>query len=225
MAIDLDTIIQPDALPALPAPTQPPHPRQPWLWRLAQLLSAYLPIVLMALLALGTWWLVKNTPRPEAERGEAALRHEPDYLMQDVVLQRFAPDGRLRVQVVGTQMRHYPDDDTLEIDAVTIRAWSPNGDVTQASARRAVANGDASEVQLLGDARVVREGVVDQPRVEFEGEVLQAFLTTERVRSHLPVRMRQGSNEFFVGTLDYDHLARSARFGAPVRARLEPPKR
>ena len=58
-----------------------------------------------------------------------------------------------------------------------------------------------------------------------EGEVLQAFLTTERVRSHLPVRMRQGSNEFFVGTLDYDHLARSARFGAPVRARLEPPKR
>lgn len=222
MAINLDTIIQPlDPLPAASAPTQPPHPRQPWLWRLAQLLSAYLPIVLMALLALGTWWLVQHTPRPEADRSEAALRHEPDYQMQDVVLQRFAPDGRLRVQVEGTQMRHYADDDTLEIDTVTIRAWSPNGEVTRASARRAVANGDASEVQLLGGARVVREGGAEEPPVEFEGEFLQAFLTTERVRSHLPVRMRQGHSEFFVGTLDYDHLARSARFGAPVRARFE----
>jgi lipopolysaccharide export system protein LptC len=176
-------------------------------------------------LAWFTWWLVQHTPRPAAAREEGALRHEPDYLMQGVLLQRFAADGRLRVQVEGTQMRHYPDTDSIEIDAVKIRAWSPTGDVTVASARRAVANGDASEVQLQGGARVVREGTAASQRIEFDGEFLHAFLDEERVRSHLPVRLRQGNSELDVGALDYDHLARTARLGAPVRARFTAPPR
>jgi len=231
MAIDLDTLIQPnDTLAAAPAPAPAPaaarHVRQPLLWQLGQMLSAYLPILLMALLAIFTWWLVQNTPRGDAPATEGAPRHEPDYLMQGVLLQRFAPDGRLRVQVEGTQLRHYPDVDTLEIDTVTIRAWSPNGERTVARARRALANGDASEVQLLGRAQVVREAAspTDQT-IEFDGEFLHAFLATERVRSHLPVRMRQGSSELNVGTLDYDHLAKTARLGPPVRARFDAPRR
>ncbi len=226
MPIQLDSLIQPlDPLPAAPAAIQPPRPRQPLTWRVVQWLSAYLPIVLMGLLALGTWWLVQNTPRPDGAREERVLRHEPDYLMQGVLLQRFGPDGRLRVEVVGTQMRHYPDNDTLEIDSATIRAWSPGGELTRANARLALANGDASEVQLLGGAQVVRENAAAESLVEFNSEFLHAFLTTERVRSHLPVRMRQGGNEFSMGALDYDHLAKSARLGAPVKARFEPPAR
>ena len=37
-------------------------------------LSIYLPVLLMGLLALGTWWLVKNTPGPIA----AARTRLPD---------------------------------------------------------------------------------------------------------------------------------------------------
>lgn len=223
MAIDLETIINPlDPLPAAP----PPRPRQPWYVLAWQLLSAYLPIVLMALLALFTWWLVQNTPRIGTPREEGPLRHEPDYLMNGARLQRFAADGTLRVQVEGTQLRHYPDTDTIEVDAVTIRAIGADGSVTVATAQRALANGDASEVQLQGGARVVREATRDAPAIEFESEFLHAFLAIERVRSHLPVRVRQNGNELRVGALEYDNLARSARFGPPIRARFEtPPKR
>jgi lipopolysaccharide export system protein LptC len=221
--VDIDTLLQP--LDPPPQRTAPPRPRQPWHWRFGQWLSAYLPLLLMALLALGTWWLVQNTPRPEVPREAAAPRHEADYSMQGFTLQRFGADGRLRVQVQGTQMRHYPDTDTLEIDSVTIRALSPDGSVTHATARRALANGDASEVQLLGGAHVVREGMSDELRVEFDSEFLHAFLNTERVRSHLPVRLRQGSSDLRVGAIDYDNLTRSAKLGAPVRARFDVPKR
>lgn len=227
MAIDLDTLIQPrDALGAAPPSAARPRVRQPLMWQLGQLLSAYLPILLMALLAVFTWWLVQNTPQGDTRAPEGAPRHEPDYLMQGVLLQRFAPDGRLRVQVEGTQLRHYPDVDTLEIDAVTIRAWSPSGERTVARARRALANSDASEVQLLGGAHVVREAASPAVEpIEFAGEFLHAFLATERVRSHLPVRVRQGSSELNVGALDYDHLAKTAQLGPPVRARFDAPRR
>jgi lipopolysaccharide export system protein LptC len=227
MAIDLDTLIQPlDPLPASGPQNTPPRVRQPLWWRLGQWVSAYLPLVLMGLLALATWWLVQNTPRlPEAGE-KAAPRHEPDYLMQGFTMQRYASDGRLRVQVRGTQMRHYPDTDTLEIDGVTIRALGQDGRVTVATARRAVANGDATELQLLGQARVVQDGGSAQGEpIEFEGEFLHAFLATERLCSHLPVVMRQGASELRVSTLEFDNLTRTARLGGPLRARFLLPSR
>jgi lipopolysaccharide export system protein LptC len=220
--MDIDTLL----LPPQAAPSaQQARPRQAWYRQLGPLLSAYLPLLLMAVLALGTWWLVRNTPRPDASPPSLALLHEPDYAMRDFTLQRFGADGRLSVQVQGSQMRHYPDTDTLEIDGVTIRALSPDGSITRATARRAVSNGDASEVQLLGNAQVVREGAAGQAPIEFDSEFLHAFLKTERLHSHLPVRLRQGGSELRVGAIDYDHLARVARLGPPVRARFEPPPR
>jgi len=221
--MDLDSLLQPlDA----PAPrTLPPQPRQPWHWHLGQWVTAYLPLLLMALLAVGTWWLVQNTPRPDVPREAPAPRHEPDYTMQGFTLQRFGADGRLRVQVDGAQMRHYPDTDTIEIEGVKIRALSEDGSVTRATARRALSNGDASELQLLGGARVIHEGLGNDPPLEFESEFLHAFLNTERLRSHLPVQLRQGASELRVGAIDYDHLTRSAKLGAPVRARFDAPRR
>jgi lipopolysaccharide export system protein LptC len=221
--MDIDSLLQP--LDPPPPRTLPPRPRQPWHWQLGQWLSAYLPLLLMALLALGTWWLVQYTPQPDVPSEAAAPRHETDYTMQGFMLQRFGADGRLRVQVQGTQMRHYPDTDTLEIDGVTIRALAADGSVTHASARRALANGDASELQLLGGARVISEGANAEQRIEFESEFLHAYLNTERLRSHLPVRLRQGASELLVGAIDYDNLIRSAKLGAPVRARLDLPRR
>jgi lipopolysaccharide export system protein LptC len=226
LAIDLDSLLQPlDPLPASGPQNPPRRPRQPLWWHVSQFVSAYLPLILMILLALATWWLVRNTPRPEAPRPAQAARHEPDYVMSDFTLQRFAADGALRVQVQGAQMRHYPDTDTLEIDEPQIRATAADGSVTIASARRAVSNGEATEVQLVGAARVVREATANAAAIEFDSEFLHAFLDTERVRSHLPVRLRQGTSELRVASLEYDHLTRTAKLGGPMRAQFMPPAR
>jgi lipopolysaccharide export system protein LptC len=227
VALDLESLLQPlDPLPASGPHNPPPRPRQPLWWRVGQWLSAYLPLLLMVLLALATWWLVRNTPQPDVPREAAAPRHEPDYTMSDFTLQRFAADGALRVEVRGATMRHYPDTNTLEIDDATIRAVGADGSLTVARARRAVSNGDGTEVQLQGGARVRREAFADEPAMEFESEFLHAFLATERVRSHLPARLRRGTSEMRVASFEYDHLARTARLGGPMRALFElPPRR
>lgn len=220
--MDIDTLLQPLGPP--PPNTTPARPRQPWRWHIGQALSAYLPLLLMSLLALATWWLVQNTPSADAPDSDVAPRHEVDYAMQGFVMQRFGVDGRLLVQMNGEQMRHYADTDTLEIDVVTIRAQAPDGSVMRASAHRAIASGDASQVQLLGGARVVYEGDKNQPMIEFDSEFLQAFLDKKTLHSHLPVRLRQERSELNVGAIDYDHRTRSARLGAPVRARFIAPR-
>ena len=120
-------------------------------------------------------------------------------------LQRFAPDGTLRAQIEGDELRHYPDTDTLEIDAVRIRAIAPGRHVTVATARRALVNGDATEVQLLGGAQVVREAADGAPADRVPRRV-PACLPEHRARALAPAG---------------DDTARRHRASAPT-ARLRP---
>ncbi|HEX6363232.1 MAG TPA: LPS export ABC transporter periplasmic protein LptC [Albitalea sp.] len=200
----------------------PRAPKAPWSARVLEQLSSYLPLLLMALLALGTWWLVKNTPTDVAPRPPAPPRHEPDYTMTQFVVRRFAPDGSMRAQIEGDTLRHYPDTDTVEIDNVRIRAVSPDGRVTRAEARMAIANADGSEVQLTGGAHVVREGGEGSETMEFRGDFLHAFLDTEQVRSHLPVTVTRGGAEVRADAMDYSHLDRVVQLKGRVTASFPP---
>ena len=44
--------------------------------RVWEIVSIYLPIVLMGLLALGTWWLVRNAPKPVEPPQQRAVSQE-----------------------------------------------------------------------------------------------------------------------------------------------------
>lgn len=195
--------------------------RQPWLWRLRDVLSSYLPLLLMGLLALGTWWLVRHTPARPVVSAAPQVRHEPDYEMSQFAIERFDKTGRLRVRVEGAHLRHFPDTDRYEIEQAHIRGVSPDGEVTWASADRALANGDVSEVQLIGQAHVSRNataGSVLQMRSEF----LHLFLVTEQVRTHLPVQVNERGNDIQAASLAYDHGRRLLELGGKVRATLVP---
>ena len=205
------------------APTTPWRPPAPWYLRAIDTVSTYLPLLLMALLALGTWWLVKNTPLFEGDRATAPLRHEPDYTMTQFLVQRFGPDGAMRVQIEGDLMRHYPDTDTVEIDNPRIRAIGTDGRVTTATARQALANRDGSEVQLSGAAHVVRAATATEQALDFRSEFLHYFQFTERVRSHLPVVVTQGGNEIRADSMAYDNLAGVLDLKGRVRSVLTSP--
>ena len=150
------SVLEPLEALALPPPVASEAAKRytalPWPARVVDAVAAYLPLLVMALLALGSWWLVKNTPLAEGPRPTVAPRHEADYTMRDFSVRRFTPEGPLRAQIEGDVLRHYPDNDTLEIERPSVRAYSADGGITLATARRALSNADATEVQLLGDA-------------------------------------------------------------------------
>jgi lipopolysaccharide export system protein LptC len=197
----------------------------PWPLRLIDLASAYLPLLMMAALAGATWWLVENAPSTDTPRAAGAPRHEADYVMTRFVVQRFGSDGALRTQLEGDRLRHFPDDDTLEIDQAKIRAIGGDGTVTLAVADRALSNGDGSEVQLLGNAHVTRPAAGKLEAIEFHSEFLQGFRNIERLRTHLPVVVTQGQSVIHAEGMEYDNLARivdlkgrnSGTFVAPKR--------
>ena len=191
-------------------------------------LSLYLPVFLMCVLALGTYWLVRSTPVFQPPEAKRATTHDPDYFMKKFSVKTFDAAGRVKSEVSGAVARHYPDTDTLEIDQVRIRSFNEQGQLTIATANRALSNSDGSEVQLFGNALVVREEVVGRPggqaapRMEFRGEFLHAFMNLEQVKSSKPVQLTRGKDRFTGDAMDYDNLARIMQLRGHVKGMLVP---
>ena len=215
-------------------PVPGPEPRRPGaryglraVRRFWERLSLYLPLLMMALLALGTYWLVRNTPLAPAAEPARAARHEVDYFMRRVTVKTFDGTGRLKSELFGTEARHFADTETLEIDQVRMRAVNPQGLLTTATANRALSNDAGNEVQLIGNALVIRESQQQAdgtwlPRLEFRGEFLHVFMDDERVKSHLPVVLTRGQDQFRGDTLAYDNLSQVADLQGRVKGILMP---
>lgn len=190
--------------------------------------SVYLPIVLMGVLALTTYWLVRTAPKPQAPEPEAAPKHEPDYYMRDFVLRVYGADGKLKNEVVATEGRHYPDTDTLELDQPRIRSLNAQGRLTTSRAARGLSNADGSEVQLFDQAVIVRETFTgpkgeELPRSELQSDFLHLFANTERVRTHLPVVIIRGTSDRFTAEhMDFDNLDQLMQLNGRVRGTLIP---
>lgn len=192
-------------------------------------LSIYLPIAVMGLMALGTYWLVQNSPKPVAAVAERPVRTDPDYFMKDFSVTTFVEGGRLTSEVFGAAARHFPDTDTVEIDKVRIRSFDDQGRLTTATANRALTNGDATIVELFGNALLIRDAQTDKagtllPRIEFRGEYLHANTDTERVTSNKPVELRRGNDVFVGDNMDYDNVKQIMVMQGRVKGLIVPDK-
>jgi lipopolysaccharide export system protein LptC len=188
-------------------------------------ISVYLPVILMGLLALGTYWLARNTPGLAPAFGIRPPTHEADYFLRGFSVKSFDPNGRLKSEIHGTEARHFPDTDTMEIDLPRIRAYDEKGALTVATANKAISNADGSQVQLIGNAVVTREapksnGVVP-PRLEIRGEFLHAFMDQERVKSDKPVTLKRGNDVFEADSMQYDNLDRVLELRGRVHGTLQ----
>ncbi len=192
-------------------------------------LSIYLPPILMALLALLTYWMVRLTPPvlpPEVQR---PLRHSADYFMRDFAVKSYDAQGLLKSEIKGSMANHFEDTDVLEITQPRIRSFDAAGRLVTASADRALSNGDGSEVQLIGNAVVLREAMAGEaghmlPRVEYRGEFLHVLQNMQRLRSHKPVRITSGADQFSADQLEFDNLGQVAELTGHVRASMAPRK-
>lgn len=188
------------------------------LQRMWEQASIYFPVLLMAMLAMGTWWLVRNAPKPLQSNVDQVVSDAPDYVMDNFSVHQFDGAGRLQSVMTGEQARHFPKTDTMEVDDVRTRSIALNGMVTMSSADRGISNSDSSEVQLIGNAKVERVQP-QQPGLttRYTGEFLHAWTNEERVESHLPVVLTRGKNQFTGDRMKYDNLSQVVELNGRVK--------
>jgi lipopolysaccharide export system protein LptC len=110
--------------------------------------------------------------------------------------------------IEGEQLRHFPDTDELEIDTVRLTLTAPDGRITHATARQALAAGDGSVARLEGDAKVVSQGQGTELPVEMTGQRLVALIHDQQITTDQAVSVRQGNTEFHADALEFDNQTR-----------------
>lgn len=197
--------------------------RPPSLWRLWDRLSIYLPVLLMMLLALASYWLLRATPEVEQPVAERPVTHEPDYFMKRFSVKVFEPSGALKTELFGTEARHHPDTGTLVVDAARIRSFNLQRQLSTATARQITSNDAGTVFVLEGDATVVRQAGRSASgellsRMEFHGEYLRVSVDPDHVMSDRPVLLVRDKDQITADNLDYQGDTRVAVLTGRVRA-------
>ena len=217
-------------LPEVPVALSPLHPpmddqqrrtRPGWATRVREGIVGYLPLMLMVGLALGTWLIAKNTPGLLSPSSPGVVKHEADYTLDHFNLQRFDPEGKLKVEIEGEHMQHFPDDDIMEVEQIRVVTIEPGGRKMTATAQHGRARGDSSEVWLDGQAQVVSESDGELP-IQMNGEHLHSLPKLRRVDSQNMVIVRQGDSEFNADGLEYDDVTRLLTLHGNVHALMQP---
>jgi lipopolysaccharide export system protein LptC len=171
-------------------------------------LALYLPAVLMALFALGSWWLVRSLPSIFAEPTSKQVRQEPDYFLEHFSVKSFDKSGRLTRELSGDRAHHFPDTDTLDISNVQMHGQNQDGTGVNARAERALAKGDGSQVIFKGSVHLTQtantSNKASQASIEMRSQEITAFVKEKRLVSDVPVEIRRGHDVFSAERLEMD---------------------
>ena len=159
-------------------------------------LTLYLPMLFMALLAMGSWWLVRSMPDVWGSPADKPVRKEPDYHLGHFVTRVFDAQGLQMRQFSGANARHFPEADELHVESVRFQGLTDKGVDVQGSARQAIALADAERLTLIGQARIVRQPDGVTPRIELRGERLLFLQKQEQLISSEPVEILRGADRF-----------------------------
>lgn len=133
--------------------------------------------LLLALAALGSWWLTGNVAPPETFT-DPRSRHDPDYVIERFTSWSMNERGERRYRLEAERLVHYPDDDTAHLALPYLVQYPEDGGAPiHTRAERGVMPGDGREILMSGNVRTIRgadpvsaggEILTDQMRIELD---------------------------------------------------------
>lgn len=185
-------------------------------------LTIYLPLILFAFLALGSWWLVRSVPQLLQPPIDAPVRQDPDYRLTQFTVKSFDATGRMTREVSGQSATHYPATQALHIEEVQIFFENEAGTRLNVQAQQGVSFESEDKVVLTGNARAVRAADDLGPRTSLQGESLTALIGEERLLSSLPVRIDRADHVFTGQTMNFDTRSGQYELEGQVKSILAP---
>jgi len=129
---------------------------------------------LLALVAL-TWWLPQRL-EIEATPSDAALRHDPDYIIEHFTAIAMDTSGWRKHELRADKLTHYPDDDSTVLVKPYLIQYVPDGPPTHTRADMGYTNSEGKEILMRGNVRVTRGSASRTPAGEVVAQEMKVLL-------------------------------------------------
>lgn len=180
--------------------------------------SSWFPVVLLAALAMLTYWLdaqVQNGGRPDH-----AQKVDPDYYLEDFAATRFGLDGSVVEQLTAKKMVHYPESVPTEIDSPDLVDTQPGRAMVRARADKATISPDSENIVLTGNVIAEREPKGNRGRLVVTTEYLHVLPKLERADSDRQVTIVDSSGRHIGNAMEVDNKAHTIRLRNGVTGEL-----
>lgn len=173
----------------------------------------------LTLVALGgtaafTYWVVQVGAPPRV--AVTAPRHLPDYHFIAPRITRFGSDGLLTLDLRAAKAEHFQDDDSVELEQLSVDYRTDAGDLWRLTAERGSSPMSGEVLQLEGAVRVARPRA-DGGALELRTERLTLTTRDQRLTTDAAVEMREGRSLMTATGLDADLRAERISFKRAVR--------
>lgn len=183
-------------------------------------LMQWLPVLAMAAIAGGTYWLLQmNLPRI-AHSVVQAKTHRPDYFADHFSITTLDETGQTQYRINATKMIHYEDDDNINATLPSIRSFSPGQPDVTSFGDRGVIKGDGSIVDLYDNAKVLRDAGGGDPPMAAYSQHFHVLVNDDVVQTEKPVKLVRGQSVMNASGMIYNNVTRQMQLLGQVRGQI-----
>lgn len=183
-----------------------------------------LPLALLAILAMLTFWIDYSVQAPEP-KVDGSNRHDPDYVLNNFITTRSDEKGDLRYRLTAEEMRHYPDEDTTELDLPHFTRFEIGKPFTRIEGKKGFVSSNAEKIEFVDEVKVVRQAYNGKGEMVVLTDRLDVFPDDERAVTDRPVVITQEPKTVIHATgMIYDKKQQTIELKNRVKVHYEKPK-
>jgi lipopolysaccharide export system protein LptC len=194
--------------------------RQPLLDRLV----AWSPALLLGALVAMTYWLDAQVRSPPA-KFDGSGRHDPDLYVENFKATSLDDKGRVHQAVVARIARHYPDDDSTDLEAPQITFSEPGKPRLTVTADKASVAGDREHVVFTGHVKGVRDASSDTAHdgpTTITSEYLLVMPKEDKIVTDKAVTIADPRGIISATGMEYDNKSKTVKLKSRVSGQFEP---
>lgn len=185
--------------------------------------AIWFALILLTLLAALTLW-IDHTVQPPAAKRDGSTRHDPDYIVSNFTLTRADALGNPRHSLAGSEMRHYPDDDTTELTKPFYTQYSLKKPAIQVQSARGQISANGENVYFMDNVKLVRAATPQKGELTVLTEYLHVIPDQNLAKTDQPVTILQAPRTVVhAGGMELDKKERTLKLFNRVKVHYERP--
>jgi len=153
----------------------------------------YIPVLIAALIALGTYWLAEQARRVELQHAPSPLN--PDFVVEGVRMSRMDVNGVVQTIVSATRMTHVPQSDRAQLEQPRVLQSTPGKPPVNITADHGESINNAQIVNLDGHVVIERTAAGQAPELVVHTDRLQVYPDDDLAKTDRDVTIDYGQSK------------------------------
>ncbi len=185
-------------------------------------LAAGISIVLLLILAGGSYFLAEFASDRGEPAGTRKITHEPDYFVDGLVLTKVNELGEPAFRLSAERMVHYPDDGSNQFTEPRMVSLDSARPQVELRAKSGSTDAQGDETELSGGVVLTRRASAADPELVVKSEVIVLSTKTGIAHTTYPVEIRRGTTSLTGVGMEFDNSSRQLRLDSRVRGYWQP---